>query len=438
MRHLELGFKDLQDTSPTVDLNSIRPVLMQAAERMRENYPYQHPLYAGQMLKPPHPIARLAYSMAQFINPNNHALDGGRASSFMEREAVTELASLFGWKTHLGHLCSGGTMANMEALWVAGNLKPGKHIVASEHAHYTHGRISELLKVPYLSIATDKYGRMSIAALKEVLEGGEVGTIVATIGTTGVGTIDPLPQILELANQFDCRVHVDAAYGGYFKLADNLTTAARGVFNMIKQSDSIVIDPHKHGLQPYGCGCIIFRDPKVGVFYNHESPYTYFTSPNLHLGEFSLECSRAGAAAVALWATMKHLPLTRGGEFARDLSKCREAALKLYQWLEADKLFRTVFPPELDIVIWAPAEKTASKISKHAQQVFEKAADKGLHLALVDLPERLLKPNWPDVQFDQITVTCLRSCLMKPEHINWIEKIWQILKTSSNSTKYVR
>ncbi len=113
-------------------------VLNATAERLRDNYPYFHPLYAGQMLKPPHPVARLAYALAMWINPNNHALDGGRATSAMEKEAVAEIAAMFGWKDFLGHLCGGGTMANLEALWVAGQLQPGKKILASEQAHYTH------------------------------------------------------------------------------------------------------------------------------------------------------------------------------------------------------------------------------------------------------------------------------------------------------------
>ena len=117
------------------------------AERLQDNYPYFHPLYAGQMLKPPHPVARLAYALAMWINPNNHALDGGRATSAMEKEAVAEIAAMFGWKNFLGHLCGGGTMANLEALWVAGQLHPGKKILASEQAHYTHDRISGVLQL---------------------------------------------------------------------------------------------------------------------------------------------------------------------------------------------------------------------------------------------------------------------------------------------------
>ena len=426
---LEGGFTDLPDYQPAPDIAALRPVLTAAAERMHDNYPYQHPLYAGQMLKPPHPVARLAYAMAQFVNPNNHAMDGGRASSMMEREAVAELAAMFGWKQHLGHLCGGGTMANMEALWVAAQVHPGKKIVASDQAHYTHGRISEVLKVRFAPVLSDASGRMDMSALKDMLSVGDIGTVVATMGTTGIGTTDPLEEIIDLANTYDCRVHVDAAYGGYFTLADNLKPNTRRNFDCIPAADSIVVDPHKHGLQPYGCGCILFKDPATGAFYKHDSPYTYFTSADLHLGEISLECSRAGAAAVALWATQRFLPLTADGDFARDMALCRDAACDLHARLSLDDRFLTIIQPELDIVLWAPNASKASAVSALSQKLFDNAAGQNLHLALVELPESLLAPNWPKVKFDTTTTTCLRACLMKPEHAAWMDKIWGILDT---------
>ena len=147
-------------------------VMSQVAERMADNYPYFHPLYAGQMLKPPHPLARAAYALAMDINPNNHALDGGRASSRMEVEAVREIASMFGWTEFLGHLTSGGTFANLEALWIAGQLAPGKRIVASEQAHYTHSRISAVLGLPFSRRVRRQQGRMDVAALESALQKG--------------------------------------------------------------------------------------------------------------------------------------------------------------------------------------------------------------------------------------------------------------------------
>ena len=423
---LDEGFKDLPDIEQDVDVDALRTVLLETAERMQDNYPYQHPFYAGQMLKPPHPVARLAYMLSLWINPNNHALDGGRASSAMEKEAVATIASMFGWNTHLGHLCGGGTMANMEALWVAGRLQPGKKIVASQQAHYTHNRLSDVLGLSFQAIPCDTRAKMDLNALEDVLKQGDVGTVVATLGTTAAGSIDPLPEILALKEQYHFRLHVDTAYGGYFVLADNLAFEARAAFDRITEADSIVIDPHKHGLQPYGCGCILFKDPSVGQFYQHDSPYTYFSSAELHLGEISLECSRAGASAVALWATQKLLPLNRGGAFAQGLENGREAALALFSYIQRDMRFLTAFPPELDIIIWAPQGESASEISRRSKALFEAAAANKLHLAVASFPKAMFEDSW-EITWDEDQVSCLRSCLMKAEHLAWVGQIWQIL-----------
>ena len=132
------GYGDLPQFTPDFDQPAVATVLQTVARRMQDNYPYYHPQYAGQMLKPPHAIARIAYAMSLWVNPNNHALDGSRASSPLEKECIVELGHMYGWDQPLGHLTGGGTMANLEALWIAGRLHPGKRIVASAQAHYTH------------------------------------------------------------------------------------------------------------------------------------------------------------------------------------------------------------------------------------------------------------------------------------------------------------
>ncbi len=422
LRHLDAGFADLPDfESAQPSLGGIQSVLAEAAEKLRDNYPYFHPLYAGQMLKPPHPVARAAYALATWINPNNHALDGGRASSAMEKEAVAQIAAMFGWPEFLGHLTGGGTMANLEALWVANRLNPGKTILASTGAHYTHERISGVLQLPFEAVPTNPDGSMDCAALEKRAERGDIGCVVATLGTTGTGSIDALPEILRLRDRFGFRVHVDAAYGGYFTLADNLSSSTRQAFDHIHLADSAVIDPHKHGLQPYGCGCVLFRDPGVGPLYKHDSPYTYFSSKELHLGEISLECSRPGAAAVALWATQRLLPLVPGGEFAAGLSASRNAAIALTARLSENTRWVVPFPPELDIVVWAPRAKSASEASGQSQRIFDQAAADDLHLALIQLPLRYFRQA--EFEADQNHILCLRSVLMKPEHQLWVDEI---------------
>jgi glutamate/tyrosine decarboxylase-like PLP-dependent enzyme len=435
---LEAEFSSLPPFETAADPAAMAQVLQATARRLGDNYPYFHPLYAGQMLKPPHPVARAAYALAMNLNPNNHARDGGRASSEMEIEAVSEIAAMFGWErsSFLGHLASSGTLANLEALWVAGQLAPGRRIVGSEQAHYTHKRISAVLKLGFDSIPADSSGRMSLDALETELRRGDVGTVVATLGTTAIGAVDPLPEILALQQKYGFRLHVDAAYGGYFRLIP-LAEPARRAFAAIDQADSIVVDPHKHGLQPYGCGCVLFRDPAVGRFYKHDSPYTYFTSKQLHLGEISLECSRAGASAVALWATQRLLPLTPGGEFARGLARGRAAALELDRRLRQDDRFQPLAAgaPELDIVVWKVKAETPERASELAQSIFVACATRDLHLALVQLPvawfERKGLRCADGGAGGTGLVTCLRSVLMKPEHQAWLDRIWERLTAAS-------
>jgi tyrosine decarboxylase/aspartate 1-decarboxylase len=434
-RRLDEGFARLPE-SPLPALGAdAAAILGEAAERLHDNYPYAHPLYAGQMLKPPHPIARAAYAMAMSVNPNNHALDGGRASSAMELEVVAALAKMYGWPQHLGHLSSGGTFANLEALWVAGQVHPGKAVVASDQAHYTHTRISGVLGLPFFAVRTDDTGRMDMVALERVLDTEDVGTVVATLGTTAVGAVDPLDRILGLQERYGFRIHVDSAYGGYFTLARNLSGEARTAYDAIPRADSLVVDPHKHGLQPYGCGCILFRDLTVGRFYKHDSPFTYFSSKELHLGEISLECSRAGASAVALWATQRLLPYEVAGEFAMGLEAGREAALAMNRRLAADSRFvMPITPPMLDIIFWAPRGETLAESSALSQAIFEEAGRRDLYLALAQLPARFFPAGtWADGTDGEAYVTCLRSVQMKPEHLAWGDEIWRRLDAATSA-----
>ncbi|MEJ2129913.1 MAG: aminotransferase class I/II-fold pyridoxal phosphate-dependent enzyme [Woeseiaceae bacterium] len=422
------GYQNLPDFTPEFDTKAADAVLQAVARRMQDNYPYYHPQYAGQMLKPPHAVARVAYAMSLWVNPNNHALDGGKASSAMEKECIVELGHMYGWDAPLGHLTGGGTMANLEALWIAGRLHPGKRIIASKQAHYTHSRISEVLGLPFSPVAVDDSGRMDLAAIEELLEGGDVGTIVATIGNTGLGAVDRLPEILDLAEKHDVRVHADAAYGGYFGLASRLREETRAAYDALTKVDSIVVDPHKHGLQPYGCGCVLFRDASVGRYYKHDSPFTYFSSAELHLGEISLECSRPGASAVALWATQQMFPLEKGGQLSSWLDDCLLAARDFWKLLGASPNYRPLMQPELDIVCYSLLAPSASAASEKARRVFELAAKQELHLALIELPAEIVATYQPGLERDTETVTCLRSVLMKPEHREWLPRIMAILE----------
>lgn len=417
------------DLEPVPVDEAARSALSALTERLRDNYPFGHPSYAGQMLKPPHPIAWAAWATAMTINPNNHALDGGPATAALEREAVAGIASMLGVDptSSLGHLTSSGTIANLEALWVARHERPGA-IAFSESAHYTHGRMAEVLGMPTRRVAAAVDGTMRVAELAQALAAGGIGTVVATAGTTGLGAIDDIGTIADLCEAHGVRLHVDAAYGGYFALLAQrkppLVDAAR--FAAIARADSVVIDPHKHGLQPYGCGCVLFRDASVGRHYKHDSPYTYFTSSDLHLGEISLECSRAGAAAAALWATMQAIPLTPHGGMGDRLAAGRRAALAWHAALEASDVLVPVTVPATDIVAFAPRVRgrrtTAAEVSAASRAVFERGmrSDDGFYLALLSIDAGTVLDRWPELDAAPgEPLVVLRSTLMKPEHEAW-------------------
>src|SRR6266511_1567021 len=164
-----------------VDGGRLAAVWAEYTERLQDNYPFFHPRYAGQMLKPPHPVAVAGYLAAMTINPNNHALDGGPATGAMEKEVVRDLAAMFHLPADaLGHLTSSGTIANLEALWVASQLHPGSAVAFSEEAHYTHERMCGVLGADTVKVPADAAGRMDLDALEELLRAGRVGTVVLT------------------------------------------------------------------------------------------------------------------------------------------------------------------------------------------------------------------------------------------------------------------
>jgi glutamate/tyrosine decarboxylase-like PLP-dependent enzyme len=330
----------------------------------------------------------------------------------------------------LGHLTSSGTIANLEALWVGRQLHPGKAVVHGANAHYTHGRMCQVLGVEALAAPANADGRIDLDAVEALCRAGRVGTLVVTAGTTGTGVVDPVHEALALRERYGVRIHVDAAYGGFFTLlareAEPLIPAAP--FLGIAEADSVVVDPHKHGLQPYGCGAVLFRDPSVGRLYKHDSPYTYFTSGDLHLGEISLECSRAGAAAAALWLTLRALDL------APILAAGVRAARAWAALIEASEEFALHQPPELDILTYFPRAATASEIDAASARILAAGmADADpVYLSTLWIDEAAFAALHPDVAADARGVRILRSVLMKPEHephVPWLhERVTEVAR----------
>jgi glutamate/tyrosine decarboxylase-like PLP-dependent enzyme len=254
--------------------------------------------------------------------------------------------------------------------------------------------------------------------------------VVATAGTTGLGAIDPVHEVLAVARRHGVRVHVDAAYGGFFTLlagADGPAGLDPRPWRAIAECDSVVVDPHKHGLQPYGCGAVLFADPGVGRLYSHDSPYTYFTSDELHLGEISLECSRAGAAAAALWLTFQLLPPRPDG-LGQVLAAGRRATLEWAGMLAASDRLRLYQRPELDIVCYFPVTEPASLAAidqASARMLADGMKDPAhpVYLSTLTVDAGAFARRHPGVAADAGRARILRSVLMKPESENYVAQL---------------
>jgi putative pyridoxal-dependent aspartate 1-decarboxylase len=223
----------------------------------------------------------------------------------------------------LGAFCSGGTIANITALWIARNrllkadgdfkgiareglFKAMKHygydglaILISERGHYSLGKAADVLGIgreSLISIKTDADNKIDTGALAEKMAelkaaNIRVLAIVGVAGTTETGNVDPLHQLADLAEQYQCHFHVDAAWGG----ATLLSNKYRHLLAGIERADSVTIDAHKQMYVPMGAGMVVFKHPSAAHAIEHHAEYI-LRKGSKDLGSQTLEGSRPGMA----------------------------------------------------------------------------------------------------------------------------------------------
>lgn len=223
----------------------------------------------------------------------------------------------------LGAFCSGGTIANITALWIARNrllkadgdfkgiareglFKAMKHygydglaILVSERGHYSLGKAADVLGIgreSLIAVKTDANNKIDTALLAEKMAelkaaNIRVLAIVGVAGTTETGNVDPLHQLADLAEQYQCHFHVDAAWGGATLLSDKY----RHLLSGIERADSVTIDAHKQMYVPMGAGMVVFKHPSAAHVIEHHAEYI-LRKGSKDLGSQTLEGSRPGMA----------------------------------------------------------------------------------------------------------------------------------------------
>ena len=330
-------------------------------ERSKEHFPFFHPRYAAQMAKDPSIPTILGYLTFMLSNPNNHAYEGGPVTTEMEMEVVDLLLKMVGYKTGWGHLTSGGSLANTEALWAARDYYKKGTVYFSEVSHYSWKRICKILNIDsFEEIPVDKNFRMDCGRLEEELKKNEAMMVMANLGSTGTGSVDDIETILELKKKYKFHLHIDAAYGGFFRsilLDENYTPSldktplsghTEKQLLLLSESDSITIDPHKQGSVSYGAGAVLYKNEELRNIILNTAPYTYHKLDKPNIGMFSLEGSRSGATAAACYLTYKVIPPNNSG-IGDLLSQTILASQKFYEMIEQSENYDNLNFPDLDI-----------------------------------------------------------------------------------------
>ncbi|OOE87567.1 pyridoxal-dependent aspartate 1-decarboxylase PanP [Salinivibrio sharmensis] len=341
------------------------------------------------------------------LNQNTVKIETSKAFTPLERQVLGMLHNLIyqqdeafyqSWmhsaNHSLGAFCSGGTVANITALWVARNnvLKPDgdfpginkaglfgamRHygyrdlaILVSERGHYSLGKAADVLGIgrdQLISIPADSQNRICIDALEDTIaalnrDNIKPVAIVGVAGTTETGSIDPLNALADIAERESIHFHVDAAWGGATLMSNNQRHKLAG----IERADSVTIDAHKQLYVPMGAGMVLFKDPSLVASIEHHAEYILRKGAK-DLGSHTLEGSRSGMAML-VFACMNIIS-RRGYELLIDQSIDKAATFA--DMITTDPDFELISVPELCLLTYrfVPAKVQAALAVASEEQI---------------------------------------------------------------------
>jgi putative pyridoxal-dependent aspartate 1-decarboxylase len=330
------------------------------------------------------PLARLITA----LNQNVVKVETSRALTFVERQALAMLHRLvFGetdafYAAHaqhpdstLGMVVSGGTLANLTALWCARNavLGPGPGfdgveaeglaaalqahgarraaIVGSSLMHYSFTKAVDLLGLGsrgLVRVQADSHSRVDADAVERTLdacerEGTKVLAVVGIAGATETGGVDPLEALADVAHRRGIHFHVDAAWGGPVLFS----RTHRGLLRGIERADTVTIDGHKQLYLPMGTGVVLMKEPHMARSIEKSAQYIV-RAGSRDLGRRAVEGSRP-ATSLFLHAAL-HLIGHRG--YGALIDAGIERAHHMADAIRARTDFELLAEPELNILVY--------------------------------------------------------------------------------------
>lgn len=271
--------------------------------RLERDFSYKSGKIIGSMCTLPHPLAKEVFS--RFLEKNLGDSGLFPATAELERESVKMLGSMLSNPKASGRIVTGGTEANILALWAAKKLagKNNGEVIVLVSAHYSFDKAADLLGLKLIKIGLNKKFQVKIEDLEKAVSLKTIA-MVGIAGTTELGIVDPIERVSEIAVENNLYLHIDAAFGGFvLPFLRELGFKVPEFDFKLPGVNSITVDPHKMGMAPVPAGGILFRNSNVEEAVTMKVPY-------LAGGETSqstLVGSRSGASIIAVWALLKHL-----------------------------------------------------------------------------------------------------------------------------------
>ena len=302
----------------------------------------------------------------------------------------------------LGAFGSGGTVANLTALWAARNNAfpedadfkgvrregmyralrhygfEGAAVLTSHRGHYSLRKAADLLGIgsrQLILVDTDDANKMDpeqlrCSCLSLTDQGVRVMSIVGIAGTTETGSVDPLDELADVAREFDCHFHVDAAWGGPTMFSRKYRSLLKG----IEKADSVTIDAHKQLYVPLGAGLVVFRDPKTLNSIEHHAQYV-IRKGSKDLGSITLEGSRPGMAML-VYAGLNIIG-RQGYELL--INRGIELASAFAEMIRNRADFELISEPELNILTYRYVPTTVREALEYGDRDKVRELNKGLN-----------------------------------------------------------
>ncbi len=355
-----------------------RNILNSLSRRLSEDLNFKSGKIFGSMCTEPHNFARSVYSAHLEKNIGDPGLLRGTLS--LEGDCIRMIGTILSHPKATGHMVSGGTEANVMALWSARNesRKEKPEVILSSLAHHSFKKAGDMLGLRLVVIPSDKH-RLDASKITNAITSNTI-LMIGTAGTTDLGLIDPIQEMSEISGRFQIPIHVDASFGGFIIpfLKDHGSDLPDFDFRL-KGVRSITIDPHKMGMAPIPSGAVLFRNRRALDTISYDTVYLAggLKSRGTILG------TSPGASIVSVWSLLNLM----GQEgYQKTARSCMRLTEHLYQRLAGIDGVVVISKPEMNVLGFRSSRMKISDLSRQLRNKGYAISTFPTHLRLVIMP----------------------------------------------------